>query len=49
MPKNYEARDKKLSKRKKMPVNSRGLITVILPVLSKKAKAVRAANRGKTP
>jgi hypothetical protein len=39
MPKNYENRDKKLKKRKnEMKVNSRGLITVILPLLGKKSK-----------
>lgn len=39
MPKNYEQREKKLAKRKSaMKVNSRGLITVIMPVIAKKGK-----------
>lgn len=39
MPKNYEQRDAKLAKRKgAMKVNSRGLISVILPVIAKKGK-----------
>ena len=39
MPKNWEAREKKLKRRKDaMKVNSRGLITVILPTLAKKGK-----------
>lgn len=40
MPKNYEQREQKLNKRKNgMKVNARGLITVILPILGKKAKS----------
>lgn len=39
MPKNYEQREKKLKKRKEaMKVNARGLITVTLPIIAKKAK-----------
>ena len=42
MPKNYEQRDKKLKSRKDiMKMNSKGLITVILPLLGKKAKATK--------
>ena len=39
MPKNYTQREKKLKARKDaMKVNSRGLLTVILPVIAKKGK-----------
>lgn len=39
MPKNYEARDAKLAKRKgAMKVNSRGLLTVTLPTIAKKGR-----------
>lgn len=42
MPKNYENREKKLkSKKDQMKVNSRGLITVTLPLLGKKAKKTK--------
>jgi hypothetical protein len=42
MPKNYKQRDSKLSKRKNaMKVNSRGLITVTLPIIAKKAKEAK--------
>ena len=43
MPKNYEARDAKLAKRKNaMKVNARGLLTVTLPLIAKKAKEADA-------
>lgn len=47
MPKNWEAREKKLKTRKEaMKVNSRGLLTVILPVIVKKGKeAERSGQR----
>lgn len=39
MPKNYERRERKLAKRRNgMKVNSRGLITVIQPLIIKKGK-----------
>lgn len=48
MPKNYEARDAKLAKRKNaMKVNSRGLLTVTLPTIAKKGRKdgqVRTSN-----
>ncbi len=38
MPKNYENREQKLQSRKnEMKMNSRGLITVTLPILAKKS------------
>lgn len=44
MPKNWEAREKKLKRRKDaMRVNSRGLITVILPTIAKKGKEAKDA------
>lgn len=44
MPKNYEQRDNKLAKRKDaMKVNSRGLISVILPVIAKKGKEAQSS------
>lgn len=42
MPKNYEAREKKLARRKEaMKVNSRGLLTVIQPIIIKKGKEAK--------
>jgi hypothetical protein len=42
MPKNWEARQKKLAARRgAMPMNGRGLITVTLPTLAKKSKKVK--------
>lgn len=42
MPKNYEAREKKLKARKgAMKMNSRGLITVTIQVIAKKGKAAK--------
>jgi hypothetical protein len=47
MPKNWEQRDKKLNKRKSMmKLNSRGLITVTLPTLAKKAQQAKENSRG---
>lgn len=46
MPKNYEQRDEKLAKRKSaMKVNSRGLLTVIQPLIIKKGKEARREER----
>jgi hypothetical protein len=40
MPRNYEQRERKLKRRKDaMKVNSRGLLTVILPVIAKKGQS----------
>lgn len=45
MPKNYEQREKKLKARKgAMKMNSRGLITVTIQVIAKKAKAAEKKN-----
>ena len=42
MPKNWEARDKKLARRKDaMKVNSRGLLTVIQPIIVKKGREAK--------
>lgn len=42
MPKNWEQRDKKLARRKDaMKVNSRGLITVIQPIIAKKGREAK--------
>ncbi len=42
MPKNYESREKKLKARKSaMKMNGRGLITVTLNVIVKKAKEAK--------
>ncbi len=42
MPRNWEQREKKLNRRKTaMKVNSRGLITVIQPVIAKKGKQAK--------
>lgn len=51
MPRNYEAREKKLEKRKSaMKVNSRGLMTVIMPTIVKRGKeAADRANSRKGP
>ncbi len=49
MPKNWEAREKKLRRRKDaMRVNSRGLITVILPTLAKKGKEAEDGSARRT-
>jgi hypothetical protein len=46
MPKNWEQREKKLSRRKDaMKVNSRGLITVIQPIIAKKGRAAKEKQR----
>lgn len=42
MPKNWEQREKKLARRKDaMKVNSRGLITVIQPIIAKKGREAK--------
>lgn len=50
MPKNFEQREKKLAKRKSaMKVNSRGLLTVILPAIAKKGKESKRASSPSNP
>lgn len=49
MPKNYEAREMKLKRRKNaMKVNARGLLTVIQPLIAKKGREAKQkdANNG---